>query len=364
MAAQISGFHGSDIEKIEAVYGVKKEDIINFSSNVNPLGISKRLKEELASHIDSITAYPDREYTKLRQAIASYVNTDYNTIITGNGCTELISLLIRQKAAKKALLLAPSYSEYEHEVTLAGGECSYYPLLERDNFVLRTDELLSQLTPCTDLLVLCNPNNPTSSLIDREDMRRIVGHCREQGIFVMVDETYMEFCTTEAKDTAISLTKEFTNLMVLRGISKFFAAPGLRLGYGVCGDKELLAKLIAKQNPWSINSLAAVAGEIMFSDKDYITSTKDFMYGERRRFTNLLSQIPGLQLYPAHANFVLVKICANDSNATQLFETAIRKGFMIRDCSTFASLGTRFFRICFLQKEQDDALLQFLRETF
>ena len=114
-------FHGSDLEKIEAIYHIKKEDIISFSANVNPLGISRKMKDTLAEHLDAITTYPDREYTELRKAIASYADTQFENVIVGNGSTELISLFIQLRHPKKAMVLGPTYSEYAREISLGGG---------------------------------------------------------------------------------------------------------------------------------------------------------------------------------------------------------------------------------------------------
>ena len=122
----VEHFHGSDLEKIEQIYHIKKENITSFSANVNPLGISFKLRETLASHIDAITSYPDREYTSLRKAIGRYINANYENILVGNGSSELISILIQTKMPKNVLLLSPTYSEYEREVALCGGECHYF----------------------------------------------------------------------------------------------------------------------------------------------------------------------------------------------------------------------------------------------
>ena len=129
-------FHGSDLEKIEAIYGIKKEEITSFSANVNPLGISPRLRESLIDHIDAITAYPDREYTSLRRCLAAYAGTVPERIIVGNGSTELISLFIQVEHPKKAMILGPTYSEYEREVALGGGTTVYYPLKEELEYQL------------------------------------------------------------------------------------------------------------------------------------------------------------------------------------------------------------------------------------
>ena len=233
-------FHGSDLEKIEAIYGIKKEEITSFSANVNPLGISPRLRESLIDHIDAITAYPDREYTSLRRCLAAYAGTVPERIIVGNGSTELISLFIQVEHPKKAMILGPTYSEYEREVALGGGTTVYYPLKEELEYQLDIEHFTSKLQDDIDLLILCNPNNPTSTSIDREGMRRILDVCMEHGIYVMVDETYVEFCDQVKKISSIPLTAYYNNIIILRGTSKFFAAPGLRLGYAVTGNMDLL----------------------------------------------------------------------------------------------------------------------------
>ena len=186
-------FHGSDLEKIESIYGIKKEDIISFSANVNPLGVSSLLHASLSEKIDAITTYPDREYTSLRKCIAEYCHTDYENIIVGNGSTELISLFIQIEHPKKALVIGPTYSEYEREISLGGGTTLYYPLKEKDDFQLDVEDFVSHLNEDIDLLVICNPNNPTSSCITRKEMRRILDVCKQYDIYVMVDETYVEF---------------------------------------------------------------------------------------------------------------------------------------------------------------------------
>ena len=146
-------FHGSDLEKIEAVYGIKKEDIISFSANVNPLGVSFRLKETLTNHIDAITTYPDREYTSLRKCIADYVHTDYENIVVGNGSTELISLFIQITHPMKALIVGPTYSEYEREVAMGGGRSHYFSLTEASEFELDTKALTEELAANVDCVI-------------------------------------------------------------------------------------------------------------------------------------------------------------------------------------------------------------------
>ena len=355
-------FHGSDLEKIEEIYHIKKEDITSFSANVNPLGISPLLRDTLAKHVDAITSYPDREYTQLRKSICAYTGANFENIIVGNGSTELISLFIQTTHPKKALILGPTYSEYEREISLEGGHTLYYPLKEENNFQMDVDDFCDQLNDSLDLLVLCNPNNPTSTAVTRKDMRKILDCALQYGISVMVDETYEEFTPEGSKISSIPLTNNYNNLIVLRGISKFFAAPGLRLGYAVTGNPDLLKYINTKKNPWTINSLAEIAGCIMFSDKDYINKTKALISGERQRMYDTLSSWKTVKVYPSCTNFLLVRILREDVTSDMVFDHCIRKGLMIRDCSTFPFLDSSYIRFCVMSPEKNNELLEAFRE--
>ena len=357
-------FHGSDLEKIEKIYGIKKEELVSFSANVNPLGLSELVKKELSNHLDCLTAYPDREYTGLRKAIASYVNCDYQNVLVGNGASELISLLAKVCKPKKALILGPTYSEYEHSIGLTGGKSDYFELMEKDNFVLDKDCLLSHLEADYDLCVLCNPNNPTSALIEKGALEEVVSCAGKNNVLMLVDETYMEFVSDVDTKSAISLVSKYSNLVVLRGVSKFFASPGLRLGYAVTSNHDLIAKVNELQVPWSVNSLAEVAGKVMFSDKEYIKKTREYVATERDRIYERLLKIKSLKVYKPSCNFILCKIVSGDIEANDLFDAAIKEKCMIRDCADFNFLDESFFRFCFMKKEDNDRLLSVIERLF
>ena len=355
-------FHGSDLEKIEEIYGIKKEDITSFSANVNPLGISPRMRTALVDHIDVITTYPDREYKSLRSCIGEYAGAPMQNILVGNGSTELISLFIQMEHPRKALILGPTYSEYEREIPLGGGTSLYYPLKEEHDFILDVEDFKQHLNEALDLLVICNPNNPTSTAITQKDMRRILDECKRHDIFVIVDETYVEFAPDMDAVDSVPLTRYYNNLVILRGVSKFFAAPGLRLGYAITGNMDLLKDINTHKDPWTINSLAATAGELMFTDTEYIHKTRELIASERDRIYQELSSWDSLKVYRPTANFLLARIEKEDITADDLFEHAIRQGLMIRNCSTFPFLDNRYFRFCFMLPEQNTALLKCLKE--
>lgn len=352
-------FHGSDLELIEKYYNIPKNEITSFSANVNPLGSSPLMKKALIEEISCVEEYPDRAYEALRRSIATYINSDMDYILPGNGSTELISLFIRLIAPSSALIISPTYFEYERELALSGCSHDYFHLRETDDFVLNTDHLIDAL-PGHELLIFCNPNNPTSSVAGRKQLKTVLDFCRDNNIIVMIDETYSEFTDESDEATAVPLLPDYKNLIVLRGTSKFFACPGLRLGYSVCSDTGLLKKAKELQNPWSINSPAAKAGEMMFTDTEYIDRTRKLISEEKQRIYDILRRKNDIKVYEPHANFVLVRLLDRSISAHALFEKAIKQKLMIRDCSEFESLDGSFIRFCFMGREADDKLLKVL----
>lgn len=355
-------FHGSDMEQISEYYGIPREQIVPFGANVNPLGLSDSLKESLASHLDIITSYPDRDYRKLREVIADYCGVSMDHVVTGNGSTELISLLISQRNAKHALVIGPTYSEYERELSLTGGRISTYCLPESRDFRLDIGDFCQALNQDVDFLILCNPNNPTSSALNRCELKTVLLECQKRGIFVMIDETYVEFAPCVEDITAMPLAADFSNLMILRGVSKFFAAPGLRLGYGVTSNREFLSTLKQHQNPWSLNSIGAYAGELMLRDREYIQKTRDLILSERSRCLETIRAFRYAKTYPSYGNFILVRILKENLSSFDVFEAAVKQGMMIRDCSSFQGLPGEYIRFCIMMPEDNRRLLNCLRQ--
>ena len=357
-------FHGSDIEKICEYYHLKKEDIINFGANVNPLGLSASVKAALASHLDILSSYPDREYTSLREVLSAYCRIPSDYILPGNGSSELISLLIDALSPKHTLILGPTYSEYSRELSFSGSTQEYYHLKEEQDFRLDADDLCTVLDKGNyDLLIICNPNNPTSSAILHDDMEKLLCFCADHGVFVMIDETYVEFAPDIEAVTAVPFTQRFTNLCVLRGVSKFFAAPGMRLGYAVTGNPDFLRKMKEKQIPWSLNSAGAYAGELLFQDQDYIDRTRQLILTERGRMYDALSQLASFKVFQPYANFLLLKILKEGKTAFDVFATCIKNGLMIRDCSSFQCLDGEFVRFCIMMPEDNSRLLKVLEKV-
>ncbi len=352
--------HGGDLDSIERELGIRREEIIDFSGNINPCGASPLVRDEISKNTGCISVYPDAQYLSLRTAIASYTSADIDNIIVGNGSTELIGLTVKALSPKRALIVAPCYSEYEREIKLCGGEVSYFVLSEEEDFAPNIDKLKNCIYNI-DMLVICNPNNPTDSVFTAEELDEIVSFCRSRNVFVMIDETYAEFVENISLITAVPLAEAYDNLIVLRGTSKFFACPGLRLGYGILSSEKLKSHIDAIRDRWSVNSLTARAGEVMFSDNNHIEKTHALMKRERERLKAGLMEFEELKSYRLNSNLVLCRILKEGLSADDVFNALVKYNIIIRSCDNIRFLGNNFFRFCILAPFQNDALLKGLK---
>lgn len=363
MSKESTAFHGSDLEKIEATFGIKKEEIINFAANVNPLGFSKKAAAALADDLDVISRYPDPAYTQLKASIHSYTGANTENIILGNGVTDLLTVFINKLNPTHATIIGPTYSEYEKDLKRLGASISYINALEENDFILDADTIIEQTSQNTELVILCNPNNPTSGALHKSELIKLAKAYCEQNIYIIIDETYVEFSEESDDLTAADLTNSFSNLIVLRGTSKFFAAPGLRLGYALSGNMDLISSIKASQDPWNINSVAEKVGTTMFTDTEYIHLVRTTMEAEKQYICKELSHIEGMKIYPVNGNIVLAKLPNGSLTSDELFEILIRQKMMIRSCTSFAPLGNQFIRICFMNHEDNVALIHAIKEA-
>lgn len=357
--------HGGDLDFIEKFYNIPKDEILDFSSNVNPLGSPESVKKILVENINVIDTYPDKDYTKLKNSIIEYINFDTNikNLLVGNGTTELISIFIKTLQPKNSLIISPSYSEYEREIKNNNGKVEHFILSEENDFNLCIESLINSLKD-VDLLVICNPNNPTGTAIHTESLEEILNFCNKNGTFVMIDETYAEFVDANENISAISLAKKYKNLFIIRGTSKFFCVPGIRLGYAICCNNDIINKIEEKKDPWSVNSLANLAGITLFNDKNFILETLKLINLEKNKIYNNLNNIKDLKYYKSYSNFILVKILNKNITSKLLFEKLLENKIFIRDTSNFKGLNESFFRFCILNPKENDFLLTLLNNLF
>lgn len=352
--------HGANVFEIAKVEGIKIEDIRDFSSNINPLGPSKRALESLKENLNLLSTYPDVDYVDLKKAISSYASCDVKNIVLGLGSTEILKDAIHYFAPKTSMILSPCYSEYERELRKISSYIIQYNLEEKNDFKVNLDELIETINEKNvEFLIFANPNNPTGTILKKSEIERIL---KETEARVLVDETYIEFTDMDVFSSS-SLTKIYDNLVVVRGTSKFFALPGIRLGYGLTSNEGLLKFFKDKEVLWQINSVAEICGKIMFSDETYIKEVHNFVKTRRVGLYKKLAEIKNLRAFESYGNFVLVKILRGP-DARELRVRLMKKGLVVRNCDTFKNLDKSYFRFCILDDDANERLIENLREIY
>jgi len=347
--------HGGNVFAIARTLGVPPEKIMDFSASINPLGMAPGVRDALAGCLDRLLHYPDKRATELREALAAYHGVSADEIAVANGSTELIHLLPRVFGGKRGLIVAPAFAEYALALERSGWEIDYLTLASGDDFALPLPRLQEKLGQGCDMLFVCNPGNPTGALIPKPQMERVIELCRESGTFLVLDEAFVDFCEAES---AKHLIRQSERAILLRSMTKFFAIPGLRLGYAVAAARTIEA-VAALQDPWSVNTAAQVAGMASLADAGYCGCSRDYIDGERERLAADLAAIPGLKVFPARANYLLVEMPGG--GAAQLRERLVQKGMLIRDCGNFQGLDGRFFRVAVRLRAENELLVESLR---
>lgn len=352
--------HGANVFEIAKKEGIKIEDIRDFSSNINPLGPSRKALENLKDNLNLLSTYPDVDYLDLRETISTYASCKRENIVLGLGSTEILRDTIYYFAPKTAMILSPCYSEYERELRKISSHIFEYKLEEKNDFKINLDQLINTINEKNiDFLIFANPNNPTGTILKNSEVERIL---RETEAKVLVDETYIEFTDMETYSSS-SLTKSYDNLVVVRGTSKFFALPGIRLGYGLSSDENFLNYFKNKEVLWQVNSVAEICGKVMFSDEKYIEEVFNFITSRRNQIFSEISKIKNLKPYESFGNFILIKILRGPK-AGKLREKLLEKGLVIRDCKSFNNLDENYFRICLLKDDDNEKLIKNLKEIY
>ena len=348
--------HGANVDNMAKQFGKDEKDIIDFSSNVNPHIISN-LGKYVLEGLEKSRSYPDINYTNLRNNISDYINVDSELIIPGNGATEIIYLLMKS-IKKRIAILNPTFSEYGRGAKLNNLEVIDFHLKEENNFSIDLDEIQNNMDRC-DSLFVCNPNNPNGKV---KDLNELLDLMIENDKLLIVDETFMEFVGEEEKYSLIGRINQTENLFILKAVTKFFGMPGLRLGYGVTSNKQIIKNIYEYKEPWTINSFAENLSNYLFKDKDYISSSKEYYVNERKFMLQELRNIPKLKVYDTDTNFVLMKLEDGESNSLKL-ELFEKYNILIRDASNFIGLDKGYFRVAIKGHEDNKALIEALKKV-
>ena len=349
--------HGGDIYTAMEK-GTAKEEILDYSANINPLGMPEGVKRAIGKVLDDCDHYPDPLCRRLARAVAEKEGVPEERLIFGNGAADLIFRLTAAIKPENALIPAPTFAEYEQALRSAGCGVGIHALCEENGFALG-EGFLSELTDDLDLIFLCNPNNPTGRLIERDFLRKVLDLCEKKNIFAVVDECFLDFVTDPQAVTVKDWTAEYTRLFILRAFTKNYAMPGLRLGYGICGNRKLLDRLTAAGQPWSVSLLAQEAGVAALKEDAYLEEARQLIFRERKRLVQGLSEL-GYQVFPPAANYIFFRLPdKNDPTyAARFTEDLAEEGILIRSCANYRGLKTGYFRIAVRGKEENERLLR------
>ncbi|MBZ9577979.1 threonine-phosphate decarboxylase [Patescibacteria group bacterium] len=337
--------HGGNIYEVRQRYG---KEIIDFSANINPLGLPQSAKKAIYKNFDRILHYPDSKANNITQKIAKYWRIDKENVLPGNGSVEFIYLIMSAFKPKTTRIATPAFSEYERAARSVKSKIRFVRLKEKEGFRLNISQLGS-----ADISFLCNPNNPTGNLILEND--------KLPKKLLVIDEAFMDFLPDQKNYTFIWKATKCTKIIVLRSFTKFFALPGLRIGYLVA-HKEVIARLRQQQPPWSTNCLAQLAAELILNDREYIKKTHKLIENQRQFLFRELTKIKWLRLYPSVTNFLLLKIENGRITAKALQKSLLQKGILVRDCSNFRNLNDKYIRIAVRSHKENLKLIAALKK--
>lgn len=348
----MKSIHGGDI------YNNKVN--MDFSVNINPLGIPHSVKEAMSDALSYADRYPDMACSGLKKAISEYFtqqgcSIQSEDVIPGNGASELFMAIAHAIKPQKAVLPAPGFFGYEHVLRAVGCDIGYFLLDEQSDFspAARLDALMDMLTDDTDIFFIANPNNPTGYLADSTFMKQIIGHCKQKHIYVVADECFMGFC--EKNYSVLSLLCDYDNLIVVRAFTKLFAIPGVRLGYMLSKNETVRQKVQRNLPEWNVSVLAQMAGEACIMESEYIKETASYVSGQRRLLSDGLKKL-GFKVYKSDADFILFY------SKLPLYDILLNKGILIRDCSNYVGLSEGYFRVAVKTFNENVRLLKVIGE--
>jgi len=328
--------------------------LLDFSSNVNPLGFPSKVKDVL-KNVSHVSVYPDPNSNELRTSLQKYIGISKNQIIVGNGATEIIynfcAAFLRKQ---KVLIPIPTFSEYESAAKLNGSMPYFFKTMDLNQNLSEFQDAIST----NNCIFLCNPNNPTGILVKKRNMLKIIESAYDKSAMVFLDECFIELVPS-GNESIVSHMKEFDNLFILRSLTKSFGLAGLRIGYGL-GSKKMIEVLQKIKIPWNVSGIAQQSSIKALSDKSHLSKTLNVIRKESKFLTDSISKIKGFTCYRSDTNFILIK---SKIKSNQIQNRLLKKNILIRDCSTFRGLNDNFIRIAVRTHKENLHLIEALQES-
>lgn len=338
--------HGGDVYRYE--------NCLDFSASCNPLGTPEGVTAAMMESLSHVSDYPQVGYEPLKKALAAYEEVSPSQVICGNGAAELIFSLCQALKPKKALLAAPTFAEYEQALRAVDCELRFFMLKQEEGFVLG-DGFLEALRPDTDVVFLCNPNNPTGLLIEKERLLQILQTCKKNRTRLVVDECFLDFVREPEKNTLKPWLTRFPELFLLKAFTKRYAMAGVRLGYGLCADEGLLERMTSVTQPWNLSVIAQAAGLAALKEQAYVEAGRSLVFEQAEILKAGIRRL-GWKVYPSAANYIFFE------GPEELFQRCVEKNLLIRDCGNFFGLNEGFYRVAVKRPEENQRLLNGLEE--
>lgn len=351
-----SDTHGADIYSAAEKSGINKDEIIDFSSNINPLGIPERVKKSAIDSIENAIKYPDIYSRELIKSISVAENVPEGWIFAGNGAADAIYRITFYIKPKRGIVTSPAFSEYENSLTAVGSIIEYYNLIEENDYKIQ-DDFIDYINSETELVFLCNPNNPTGQITNKGLIEKIIVRCKKFGTFVVIDECFLDFVENKEEYSAVNLLEKYNNLIILKAFTKIYAIPGIRLGYCMSSNKNVIEGLKVIGPPWNVSNIAQAAGIAALKEKAYVNETVGYIKLQREYLIHELNKLD-IKIYESYANYMLFKI----HDEINLKEELVKKGILIRSCSNYRGLGKSFYRIAVKSAEENKLLINAIKE--
>ena len=346
--------HGGDIYSDSSLRHNK--ELMDYSANINPLGIPAGVRRALKDAVAGCVNYPDPFCRELRAGLSRHLALPAEMIYCGNGAADVLFRIMTALQPKRTLVLAPTFADYEKAALAAGSKIDYYTLHEKNEFAVTT-EILKAITKRTEMVVLCNPNNPTGKLIDKDLLLTVLRHCEDLHIPLLLDECFLDFVRDGKDYTLTDQLADHQGLIILKAFTKIFAVPGVRLGFCLTSDAALMDKLYACGQDWNVSVLAQAAGVAALEEKEFLAETRELIAVEKAYLITQLRLI-GLKGFAGAANYLLIKTRHNYP-----WQEKLRKHhILIRDCSNYRGLSAGYYRLAVKTRRDNRKLVKIMKE--
>ncbi|WP_314585842.1 threonine-phosphate decarboxylase CobD [Paenibacillus terrigena] len=354
--------HGGDLETAQAAFGVDRGAFIDYSANINPLGPPPHVLARVQQELRDVVHYPDPDHRRLRALLSEALHVDESMICIGNGAAECMALALLAMAPRRVGVIYPCFSEYAELSRKFGAEVIGIHGHAQQGFRAELNEIAGLMQE-VDLLFLGQPNNPTGVQYDLEELEQLAAIAADADTMLIIDEAFMDFIAPDRQATMLPCVEQYSHVILIRSMTKFYAIPGLRLGYAVAGP-SLIHRLKSKQVTWSVNRLALAAGEACLVDcEEYEAVTREQTVIERNYMIERLEQEFGCQTWPSLANFILVRLL-KPWTAEQLQTKLGLKGILIRSCAMYEGLSETDIRLAVKDRERNEILFNKLTEVW